>query len=365
MHTENRPSDVSVIQHLLDTPHRFEFVQAVRIVLRWLVSNGVTYERAWTQVLRFQNSLSLNFPVSEIEAMQAGRTGFATDTGLLRELREQPATRITVTPAFLGLLGITGAMPLHITERIAESARATGAASARAFVDIFSQRMVGMFFHAWGKYRLEHQLDIQGKDRLLPLLRSLAGQCGDQPPGDPPAEGIGHAVGYYSAALRTRPVAPSTIARTLSDYFGVPMVLETFVAAWDVIPDQQRGKLGNRIARLGCGATLGGRLNRRDRRVRLHIGPLEKADLQRFLPRSAGAAALAEMVALFSLPHLEFEVRLGLKPACIGPVRLNAPDDAAQRLGWGAFLVRPGGKVRSNTIGYMLAPPVFDEPADQ
>jgi type VI secretion system protein ImpH len=353
MQAKKRLSEISVIQSLIDEPQRFQFVQAARVLLRWMVRNGVPYERALAHVLRFQNSLSLNFPAGEIEALLIDSAACGSDTGLLQALRDQAGTQISLVPTFLGLLGANGALPLHATERIAAVWRRDGDASARAFIDLFSHRMVSMFFQAWSKYRLEQTVDIQGKDGQLPLLMALAGQRG--------GDEIDHVAGYYAGLLRTRPVAANSVSRILSNHFGVPIVLEPFVEAWDDIPDNQRSRLGRKIARLGYGATLGGRLRRRDIHARLNLGPLDKAGLERFLPRSKGAVALAKIMSLFGLSGLKIEVRLILQASCVEPLVLASQAGQAKRLGWDAFLTGRDGKVSRNTLGYLLPPPLNEE----
>ncbi|OFJ48282.1 hypothetical protein BA896_004140 [Janthinobacterium lividum] len=132
----------------MDEPQRFHFIQAVRILVRWLRQAGLSYdhEQALCQVLRFQNSLSLSFPASQIEALGAQPATCETDIELLRAMREAPGTKIFLTPAFLGLLGVNAGLPLHRTERISAAQRWDRDDSTRAFIDLFSQRMVAMFF---------------------------------------------------------------------------------------------------------------------------------------------------------------------------------------------------------------------------
>lgn len=89
-------------------------------------------------------------------------------------------------------------------------------------------------------------------------------------------------------------------------------------------------------------------------RVCLHIGPLDPAGLQRFLPRSTGAAALAKMLALFGVPDLQYEVRLILSPPCITPLLLSSKPSERRRLGWTTFLRTAQGEVRGAEVRYLL-----------
>lgn len=352
MQAKKRRLAPGVIAQLLDQPHRFQFVQAVRVMLRWLRQNGIPYEQAFMHVLRFQNSLSLSFPASQIEALLADDGAPLDEIELGLALRRPGAVRICIRPAFIGFLGSGGALPYHYSERIGAHQRQTKDHGPRAFLDTFSNRMVGLYFKAWGKYRLEHQLDIQGEDGFLPLLMALGGVRGDVFAGGVSAD----VAGYYAALLGTRPIAAATVARVLSDYFGVRIELEQFVGAWDDIAENRRSTLGGPNPRLGYGALLGTRQWRQDLRVRLCIGPLDEEGFERFLPRGEAAAALAKMLALFAVPTLEYEVRLILGPSCIQPLVLTGNRSQARRLGWNAFLVTRSGKVSRPDVRYLLRP---------
>ncbi|MDN2711621.1 type VI secretion system baseplate subunit TssG [Janthinobacterium sp. SUN118] len=355
MQAKKRLPEVSVIQHLMDQPQQFQFVQAMRILVRWLRQTGLCCddEQALSHVLRFQNSLSLSFPASPIEALRTEPARYETDIELLQAMRKVPGAKILLTPAFLGLFGLNAGMPLHRTERMVAAQRWKGDDSARAFIDLLSQRMMAMFFQAWGKYRLEHQFDMGGKDGQLPLLTALAGiHHGALPDGTDDA--AYEMAGFHAVLLRTRPVAASSVSRVLTHHFGVPVELEPFVEAWDLIPKNKRSKLGAGVAKLGYGAVLGGRLRRRDLRVRLNIGPLDKADAERFLPRGSAAVALAQRVKMFALPNLQFEVRILFKPPCLQRLILTSEPGAGRRLNWDAFLLRQDGNVSRNTAGYLL-----------
>lgn len=335
MQTEKRHADTGVIQELLEAPQRYRFVQAVRLLLRWLAQQGVPYDQALKHVLRFRNSLSLRFPAGEIESLRLAQAG---DDTLPQALRPGDGLQIHLVPACMGLLGIKGGLPLHMTERIADSERKHGD-GARAFADLFTHRMTAMFFQAWGKYRLEHHLDTGGKDGQLPLLLALSGVSGQEA-----------TAAYYAGLLRCRPVSASTVSRVLSEHFGVPIELVQLVGGWEDIPHHKLAKLGGPNARIGHGATLGRRLWRHDRNARLDIGPLGPHDLERFLPRRTASAALLRLLSMFGLSRLRFEARLLLRPDCIKPVVLGA----GRRLGWDTFLLGRNGGVSRNWIGYRL-----------
>ena len=64
MQTTKRRFEPSVIERLFAQPYRFQFFQAVRMLELWAKRNGVAHDTAVSGLLRFQNSVQLNFPAS-------------------------------------------------------------------------------------------------------------------------------------------------------------------------------------------------------------------------------------------------------------------------------------------------------------
>ncbi len=338
MQTKKRTAESGVIQHLLAEPYRYQFVQAVRILLCWLRQQNVSHAQAFGHVLRFKNSLSLSFPASEIE-----------------QLSLDDNEQLTLTPTFMRFLGVGGTLPLHHSERIAGHRLSSKDAGVSAFLDIFSHRMLTLYYQAWEKYRLESTLQTQARDVQLPLLTALAGVRRAALPSSGEPDAVTQDVAaWYAGLLRCRPVSAQAIGPVLAEYCGVPVTVQQFVGGWDYLEKNRRSLLGSVNFTLARGATLGQRLWRQDMCVCLHIDPLDPAGLQRFLPRSTGAAALAKMLMLFGVPDLQYEVRLILSPPCITPLLLSSNPSARRRLGWTTFLQTAQGKVRGAEVRYLL-----------
>jgi len=343
MQTTKRQHAALMIEPLLAAPHRYQFAQLLNILVRMLRQQGIPYRQAFNHVLRFRNSLSLAFPASEIEGLQVES---ADDCDM---------QRIHITPAFIGLLGASGTLPLHDTERATAKVNLGADESWKPFVDLLSNRAIGLFYEAWGKYRVEHGLNTRAQDDLLPLLSALGGlrsssfgTAGSY--ASVPAE----VAGFYAGLLRTRPISASTVERVLSEYFGVPVRLEEFVGAWDPLPAKMRSTLGVTDPTLGFGAALGGRIWRNDLRVRLHIGPLDEETANAFLPNGRSHAALQEMVSLFAVPSVQYEVRLLLDKPCLKPLTLATKGQDRKRLGLNAFLTVRAGKASRADIRIVL-----------
>lgn len=339
MSTAQRPEPLAVVERLLQAPQRFGFFQAVRLLERWFVRHqGLSASDALARRIAFRNSTSLTFPASEIETL----AGSLTD-------------RIEITPAFMGLLGSGGALPTFYTELIARRETYQRDRAARAFLDVFLQRALTLFYQAWRKHRLPVQFEADRRNSHLPLMLAVAGigHRGLQGRLQAGAGGVADdALAYFAGSLQRRPMSATAIERLLGHYFRIPVTVHQFIGRWFDLPTAQRSALGAANVRLGHDAAIGERVWQRDLRLRITLGPLCAERFRRFLPGGPGALALRELLALLTGGAFEYEVRLALKAGDVRGTRLSA--DGAPRLGWNSFLcTRPETRQRCDA-GYDL-----------
>jgi type VI secretion system protein ImpH len=138
--------------------------------------------------------------------------------------------------------------------------------------------------------------------------------------------------------MRHRPASAVQIARVLSEYFGQPVKAVQFIGCWYDVPLAQQTMLGGANATLGAGAMSGSRVWQRDLRMRLEIGPLDRASFDAFLPGGKAARALRSMLTMFTGVTLEYEVQLVLAAHAVHGASLNEAGSGG-RLGWDSFLV--------------------------
>lgn len=334
MHATQRRFEPAVIERLFAGPHRFEYFQAVRLLELWLKRHGAPQQGVVANFLRFQNSTSLSFPASQIEAIHTEPRDLGRDPGALNYVR--------ITPTFMGLLGGSGALPTHYTDRVAAHMLYKKDEGPRAFLDTFSNRSLALFYEAWRKYRLELKYQLEGKDSFLGLLLELGG-LGHKSLRSRLAAADGGAVldesvGYFAASLRHRPASAVQIARVLSAYFDQPVRAEQFIGCWYEVPLAQQTELGAANCVLGAGAMAGERVWQRDLRLRLVVGPLDRASFEAFLPGATAARALKSMLTMFTGVSLEYEVQLVLCAADVLGACLAEPRNGGQ-LGWDTYLV--------------------------
>jgi type VI secretion system protein ImpH len=343
MQAPQRRFEPAVIVRLFQEPHRFEYFQAVRMLELWLQRHGTPQQGLVANFLRFQNSTSLNFPASELEAIDTEQRGIARDARSLgAALQSATLKYIRLTPAFMGLVGGNGALPAHYTERIAAHVLYQKDEGPRAFLDTFSNRSLALFYEAWRKYRLELKYQLDGKDAFLPLLLGLAGLGNEslrKRLADPEGGAVlDESIGYFAASMRHRPASAVQIARVLSEYFGQAVRTEQFIGCWYEVPAAQQTTLGGANSVLGAGAMAGERVWQRDLRLRLVIGPLDWGSFSAFLPGGLASRALKSMLTMFTGVGLEYEVQLVLRAADVQGACL-AEERHGGRLGWDAYLV--------------------------
>ncbi len=378
MRSSQRRTGTSVIERLLAAPQGFEFVQAVTILLRWLEERGIAPERALRDHLRFENSLHLGFPPSQIEALRLARaapgtasataSGTASDTvpedapagapqGLWQEDGGQDLAglQFRMTPAFMGLLGAQGALPAHYTERLLQWQHANRDEAPRAFLDMFSGRMLALYYKAWRKYRVEYGAAGRG-DPFRAQLLALAGIPGTEARQGGAAPGVPEAViAYFAGVLQQRPRSAAVLERLLGGYFDLPVVLEQTVGHWSRMDPHEQCALGGQAC-LGENSMLGERSWRPDLRARLRIGPLGREVFERFLPSGDMAAALRRILAWFAVPGVDFEVQLILRADEVGPSRLAAASAPGPRLGRDSFLVTAAAAADRADMRYLVSP---------
>lgn len=357
MPTAQRRHEPSVIQRLLDEPYRFEFFQAVRMLELWLKRNGVPHDSAVADYLRFNNSTSLSFPASELDALSPDPKSIArTAQDLLVALQNDTLNHLDLTPTFMGFLGSSGVLPSHYTESIAAHVIYEKDEGPRAFLDSFSNRTLALFYEAWCKYRLEFKYTIGKGDRFLPLLLSFAGLSHRSLRDKSSEDGLGlldESLGYYATALSHRPASAAYLQRVLSEYFGVPISIEQFIGHWYEVPREQQTRLGEINTTLGSEAMMGARVWQRDLRLRLMIGPLGRKNFDAFLPDGIAAKSLKKMLSMFTGLCLEYEIQLIFHRNEVQGTTLLS-DSKCGRLGWDALLNPEAGMVDRADVRYEI-----------
>ncbi|SDH49205.1 MULTISPECIES: type VI secretion system baseplate subunit TssG [unclassified Duganella] len=310
MPASQRHTGTGVIGQLQAAPQRFEFFQAVRLAAQWR-QHGV----------RFRNRLALSYAPNQIESLTADEYS------------------VRITPAFIGLLGSQGVLPLHYSERIARHEKDRNDGGPRAFLDLVSHRAVEMFYQAWARNRVEC-----AEQAFLDMLTALAGT----PTADDSIDR--ETLAHYAIQIRSRTVSAPQLSGMYSEYFGVPVRLKQLIGEWTTLPAHDQAQLGRVNVGLDAGIMLGGRVYNCDARARLHIGPLDKQRHDSFLPGHSAAQRLQAMLKLHCGVSMTWEVHLVQHAQDMQGVHL----DANSRLGINARLQSGPADQDHDELMYLL-----------
>ncbi|KFE47534.1 type VI secretion system baseplate subunit TssG [Pseudomonas congelans] len=350
MATQNGRSTSGLIDQARAEPYRFEFFQLVRLLrLHYSRAGRIDPEaRPHEDPLRFRTQLSLNFPVSEVSNLKFER--FEDSTAA-----EQALTEVQVT--FMGLIGPSGVLPRPYTEMLMNRHIQQRDDAAHAFLDVFSHRMIALFYQSWQKYKFHIEHERKGSSDFERYMLNLVG-FGTQSQkrkfgasGSPVRQEL---FTYFSGLFTQRPRNPHNLEVMLSFYFGQPFSLRPFAGRWLKLEPEQCSQLGRANASLGESAVAGNRVWDYQSCVRIDIGPLDLAEYKRFQPGNDDYRKLVDVVRFYLGPTLDFELAPQLKPEAIPLARLGRNTNTA--LGWLGWLKRPGEKVNPSRCAVFRIP---------
>jgi type VI secretion system protein ImpH len=322
-------SEVAVA--LREHPGRFNFFQAVRLLLRMLPERKMIGDFAdpRKEAMRFHTHNTLSFPPSDIRSIDMNG--------------EIPQMSVN----FMGLTGPAGVLPYSYSELVTQRVREKDHTLA-AFFDIFNHRMISFFYRAWEKYRAGVAYERDGQDRLSRYLMCLIGMG---TPGLQERLSIrDESLLFYTGLLALLPRSAVSLEHVVEDYFGVPCEVEQFVGAWQALAPSDQCVFGDADSlseQMGMGAVTGDAIWDLQSRIRLKLGPLSEERYVSFLPGGAAHRPLNELARFFCGYNLEIEVQLVLKRDEVPNCELGDPDAGTPRLGWTTWVKSSLGFDRS------------------
>lgn len=325
---------------LFAEPYRFEFFQAVRLLERLLPERepvGKSGGSPAGEVVRFRTHASLVFPASQIHSLAAaGARGGEGEDGEGAPVPEAADGQPEMVVNFMGLTGPSGTLPSHYTELLVERARYKDTAYWE-FLDLFSHRLISLFYRAWEKYRFHVAYERGDRDRFTEYLfdiiglgtRGLKGRLGGQND-----EGLL----FYGGLVAQRPHSAAALAALLGDSHGVPAKVEQFAGQWLALEAESLTRLGAANSRLGVDLLAGSRVWDCQSKFRLSFGPLTLEEFMRFLPVGPALGPVVKTTRLLVGLEFDFDVELCLRADEVPEWRLGADAGAGPRLGWTSWL---------------------------
>jgi type VI secretion system protein ImpH len=325
------------LETLLRCPQRFEFAQAIRVLLRQnqRANNQEMGQHHfdWAgEPVRMGGHQSLAFPTADIQSIHP-----PDNAGKLRMLIN-----------FLGLTGPSGVLPhvytQHLMHRVSETA------AARDFFDIFNHRLAMLFYYAWEKYRFAVLYEQHPeRDVFRWILLSLVGlasehlqECHTSIPDDFFIK--------YAALLALQPRSASALRAIIAHFFRIPVEIDQFAGGWFHLDDDTATRFRDEPTggeRLGFGAVVGREYWSQESAVLIRLGPMSLTSYRKFLPDELAFKQLAAICRFFSRDEIVFDAQLILDrrevPRTHLATRSQPGDrDMRSRLGWTTWARKEG-----------------------
>ena len=272
-----------------------------------------------------------------------------------REIAEvtQRNGRPTIKLFGLGMLGPNGPLPIHMTETVRERSEAKRDSTLANFLDVFHHRSLTHLYRAWSQAQAAAGLDRADHETFSPYIARIAGDDPDEVAQTP----LPRHARWASSAHRVRQARnPDGLVATLSNYFGIGVVLHEYQMHWITIEPNDTCCIGTprTSSILGQGALAGEVVPDRQHKFRLVLGPLSLNEYLRFTPQGTPEGrdlpALVEWVRAFVGYEFVWEVELVLRREEAPPSRLGG--DA--RLGWSSWM---GSAISGDTVTGMVYEP--------
>jgi len=340
------------MERLADEPHRFTFIQAVRL-----------WQREARRAGNGRRTVGGDAPPAEEAVRLLAHQALGFQPGQVAPPRRRdgsPPGAPHVAATFMGLTGPNGAMPQSYTEMVMQRSREHDTAM-QAFFDLFNHRLLSHFWRACAKYRLDLSYELKPDDGKTAPVHPDAGRDPVTP--DPVTQGLLSLVGlglpgltgrlpvederviYYGGHFSHRPATAVGLEQILTDYFGRSVTVQQFHGRWLFLPPEEQTRLGD--GRLGIDTVAGSRVWDVQGSLRLRIGPLDWDGFRRFQPGGKDLDRLAAMARLYIGPEYAFDVQVVLAREAVP--RLQMPSSAQEagqdagrdgpRLGWNTWLV--------------------------
>lgn len=345
----------SLTKSIQESPEKYSFFQAVRLLERALKSNNqelnsserdmsygnpvARFVPPGSEAIRFATSQTLKFTASDLAKVTKKKISHSV----------VPRIQWKVAVNFMGLTGAQGVLPYHYTELILKRLKIKDESFAK-FLDLFNHRLISLFYQSGTKYNLPIEYErkklnppsFSTRDSQTQVLLSLIGLGTDKLTNRQYTSD--ESLIFYSGLLSQQLRTASGLAQILRSHFDIPVQIEEFVGQWQELIDDVRSKLPSQQLPLGQNSQLGKTtiLGRRgwfaQGKIRIILGPLSKKQAQKFAPDTKALYAMNEIVQFYlGMEHeYDFIVRI-IRSDSLDKAQLDPKNPPI--MGWNTWVV--------------------------
>lgn len=320
MASDGRQTSDHLIETLCAHPHRFDFFQALRRLQSHYKEAPRIGEakRAKDDPFRFSQKVAFDFASAPIDAVR----------------RDEKREQIQIVLRFMGLLGLNGPMPLHLTEHVFDRLNRSRDATLKHFLDIFHHRLASLFFKAWALNQQPVDFELGDRSRFGAYLGSLFGLGMDSLRNRDTV--CDYAKLYYSGRLVQKTRNVEGLEAILRDYLQVTTRVTSFCGQWLDLPQDSRLRLGESpdTGTLGVNVIVGTQLWDCQLKVRIRLGPMSFAQFDRMLPGKSTFERIRSWVRIYAGDEYFWDLQLVLKKEEVPDLKLGQ----GACLGWTTYL---------------------------
>ncbi len=325
----------SILKELEQNPHRFDFLQVVRILS--------IHANAEQGADEFKNrTIGVdNFPDREVIRFRTSPT-LRNRSGPVVHCKlnnESGPLKSEITVSFLGLIGATGVLPRHYTQTVINRVKEKDNAM-RDFFDLFHHRIISNFYRASLKYRLPltyevAQLNKQNEDPISNSLYSLVG-FNNQPIRNQQIF-ADRAFVYYGGHFSDGLPTSVSLKNMLEEFAGLPVEILQFQFEWLYLDVADQSRLSNdSIGQLGSSIVIGERVGSIQNRFRIRMGPVNWKRFAELTPSGTDLNSIAQFVKTYVGIDFDFDFQISIRGEEIPPMILG--DENSSQLGWTTWL---------------------------
>ena len=273
-------------------------------------------------------------PAGRSRAFQAKAFHLVFAPSTLHDCRAGDAGKLHLYVNFTGLLGPNGPMPLFVTEFAHDRQHNGHDNTMVAFFDIFHQRLLSLFYRAWAVNQKSVDLDRPKDSRFANYIGGLFGIGMDSLKNRDAVPDWAKL--YFSGRLISQTRNAEGLGAIISEFFGMPALIQTFQGYWLTLPPDSVCKLGESPSSGSLGVTtiVGSRFWDCQLKFRVRLGPMKLADLQRLLPAGDSFKRLKAWVLNYISEEFFWDAQLVLKKEEVPATTLGG----TSALGWTTWL---------------------------
>lgn len=317
------------IQALIDNPSEHDFYKAVFVLQQQLVSNKSKHNKVGydslpkSELVRFKADQHLGFPGQSISKVKV-------KDGIDKNNIDKDKIAVEMHVSFMGLTGISGALPQHYSELVLERLKLKDT-GMRDFYDLFNHRLISLFYRAWEKYRFaaNYQNNSQSSpDSFSSVLGKLSGE---------------HAIKQYYAGIFNKKIRTiDGLTLILQDFTQCDVSIKQFQGRWQKLSTMDQTRLGGRkspegqFAAFGIDATIGSKVWDINSAIAIVIKPTVNTQIRSFLPGQETSRVLKNLISSYLGVAIKFKIHLEIQTRQIPMAQLS---NAAVPLGLGCGLL--------------------------